>query len=158
VDVSEIVLFLTGDEIGTFTSLSSKGNSNGVQVSLSGVEPLGTIHDVFKLVITQTNGGTEFANGQFVAVYSYPESDPPEPPLYSGLNPQHDQFQGRASSAEHQIFTNPAKIVIDLNGVTAGDMQFGPGSDPPRGEKLPFENLSEEQLKDLIYKLKNREL
>ncbi|ROT97985.1 Hint domain-containing protein [Histidinibacterium lentulum] len=135
-----IELFLTGDQLGTYSSVSSSGNSNGISVTLAGVQPLGTSSDVFRVVVRQVNAGqTEFSNGQFVDIYAWPDSTPPGPPLYSSLNPQHDQFQGRASSAEHQIFTSPARIVFDVNGVTSGTMQYGPGLHPPREEKLSFE-------------------
>lgn len=141
--LADVVIYLTGDEIGTYTSVSTNGNSNGIQVQLSGVEPLGTSTDVFRVVVRQVNSGGEvFNNGQFVDIYAWPESDPPAGPIYSNLNPQHDQFQGRASSAEHQIFTSPANIVFDLNGITAGSMSYGPGFDPPRAQQLSFDSFS----------------
>jgi len=135
-----IEIFLTGDQIGTYASVDTSGNNNGMKVTLNGVQPLGDADDVLRVVVTQGNNGqTEFSNGQFVAIYAYPDSVPPAPPIYSGLNPQHDQFQGRASSDEHQIFTQPANIVFDVEGVTAGTMRYGPGLNPPRAEKLDFD-------------------
>lgn len=124
-NLAEVVLYVTGDEIGTYSSVSSSGNNNGTQVTLEGVEPLGTSSDLFRVVVRQVNSGaSEFSNGQFIDIYAYPDSDPPAPPLYSNLNPQHDQFQGRASSGDHQIITNPAKIVFDADGLTPGTIQF----------------------------------
>lgn len=141
--MAEVEIFVTGDEIGTFTSVSTTGNNNGMKVTLSGVEPLGSATDVFRVVIRQVDSGDDlFSNGQFVDIYAWPASDPPEPPLYSSLNPQHDQFQGRASSAEHQIITSPANIVFDVNGLTAGTMRYGPGANPPRGQQLAFDTFS----------------
>lgn len=138
-----IEFFLTGDQLGTYSSVSTSGNSNGMRVTLQGVQPLGTSSDVFRVVVRQVNAGqSEFSNGQFVDIHAWPGSTPPGPPLYSNLNPQHDQFQGRASSAEHQIFTNPARIVFDVNGVTSGTMQYGPGLHPPRAEQLSFDAFS----------------
>jgi hypothetical protein len=135
--------FATGDEIGTFTGLTSSGNSNGTQVTLTGVQPLGGPTDVFRIVVRQVNqGSTLFSNGQMVDIYAWPDTNPPAPPLYSSLNPQHDQFQGRASSGTHQIITSPARIVFDVNGITAGTMQFGPGANPPRSEQLSFTTFS----------------
>jgi hypothetical protein len=135
--------FATGDEIGTFTGLTSSGNANGMQVTLTGVQPLGGPTDVFRIVVRQVNAGsTLFSNGQRIDIYAWPDTDPPSPPLYSSLNPQHDQFQGRASSGTHQIITSPARIVFDLNGLTAGTMQYGPGADPPRSEQLSFTSFS----------------
>ena len=137
-----VEIFATGDEIGTYSSLSSSGNSNGTRVTLQGVEPLGSATDVFRIVIRQVNSGDDlFTNGQFVDIYAWPDTDPPSPPIYSSLNPQHDQFQGRASSAEHQIFTG-TNIVFDVNGVTAGTMQYGPGFNPPRDQQLSFDTFS----------------
>ncbi len=141
--MATVTVFATGDEIGTYSDLSMSGNSNGVKLTLTGVEPLGSSTDVFRIVITQVNNGTDvFNNGQFVSIYAYPDTDPPSPPIYTNLNPQHDQFQGRASSGDHQIFTNPAKIIFDLNGVTAGTMQYGPGLAPMRSEQLSFDSFS----------------
>lgn len=146
--MAEIVRYVTGDMVGTYASLSTPGNDNngnGMKVTLDGVEPLGTSSDIFRIVIRQVNtGDTQFSNGQFVDIYAYPDSDPPADPIYSSLNPQDDQFQGRASSADHQIFTQPENIVFDLNGVTAGSRQYGPGANPPRDEKLSFESFSDD--------------
>lgn len=134
-----IELYLRGDQIATYTGLSSSGNANGVQVVLTGVQPLGSATDIFRVVVTQVGPSqTSFLNGQMVAIHAWPDSSPPAPPLYSGLNPQHDQFQGRASSAGHQIFTSPTGIVFDVAGLSAGTRQYGPGVNPPRDEQLPF--------------------
>lgn len=140
--MATITLFATGDEIGTYSNLSMSGNNNGVKLTLFGVEPLGDATDVFRIEITQVNSGQDsFSNGQFVSIYAEPETDPPSPPLFSQLNPQHDQFQGRASSGEHQVFTNQ-NIVLDINGLTSGTVQYGPGLEPLRSEQLPFSSFS----------------
>lgn len=132
-------LYLRGDQIGTYRSLSSSGNGNGIQVTLSNVVPLGAADSYFRVVVRQVTPGQDvFNNGQFVDIYAWPDTNPPSPPLYSNLNPQHDQFQGRASSAGHEIFTNPANIVFQTNPITAGTIQYGPGFNPPRAEQLPF--------------------
>jgi len=140
--LATIELYVTGDEIGTYSGNSMSGNSNGVKLKLFDVEPLGAPDEVFRIVITQTNGADSFQNGQFVSVYAHPDDG--SGPLFESLNPQHDQFQGRASSSEHQIFTSPDNIVIDINGLTEGTMQYGPGLYPLRSEKLPFSNLSDD--------------
>lgn len=141
--MAEIELFMTGNQIGTFSDVSTSGNNNGMKVTLSGVEPLGGENDVFRVVVRQVNEGDQlFSNGQFVDIYTHPDTDPPGDPIFSALNPQHDQFQGRASSGEHQIITSPANIVFDSNGVTSGERQYGPGNDPPRTEQLSFESYS----------------
>ena len=133
-----VEIFATGDQIGTYTGLSSSGNSNGMRVNLQGVQALGSSTDVFRIVIRQVNNGDDlFRNGQFVDIYAWPDTSPPSPPLYSSLSPRHDEFQGRASSGTHQIFTG-ANLVFDVNGITAGSMQYGPGFNPPRAEQLSF--------------------
>ncbi|KPP84259.1 MAG: Hint domain [Rhodobacteraceae bacterium HLUCCO07] len=140
--MAEVEIFVTGDQIGTFSGVSTSGNNNGTKVTLSGVQSLGSETDVFRIVVRQVNeGDTLFSNGQIVDIHDGPTSDPSDPPIYSNLNPQHDQFQGRASSADHQIFTSPENIVFDVNGVSEGTMQYGPGADPPRTEQLSFETL-----------------
>ena len=131
--------YIRGDQIATFSSIKMTGNSNGVKLTLSGVEPLGGPTTYFRVVVTQiTAGQSAFTNGQFVSIYAWPDDDPPDPPIYSNLNPQHDQFQGRASSAGHQIFTSPSNILIQTTPITPGTVQFGPGINPPRSEQLPF--------------------
>ncbi|NDV01537.1 Hint domain-containing protein [Pseudoroseicyclus tamaricis] len=135
-------LYLTGNQIGTYDSLSSGGNGDDMAVTLNGTRPLGGAEDVYRLEIIQVGEGVDdFSNGQFVSIYPYPESDPPAEPIVTRLNPQHDMFQGRASSEEHQIFTSPENYVIDLNGVSSGSMQYRPGLEPPRAEQLPFSGL-----------------
>ena len=138
-----VEIFLTGDQIGTYSGLSSSGNSNGSRVTLNGVQALGGEGDIFRVVIRQVNAGDDmFRNGQMMDIYAWPDTSPPGPPLYSSLNPQHDQFQGRASSGTHQVITSPARIVIATDGITPGTMQFGPGANPPRDEQLRFESFA----------------
>ena len=130
-------LFLYGDQIATYTGLSTSGNNNGIQVALTGVETLGGPTDVFRIVVEQIGDGqSAFLNGQRVSIYSWPDNIL----IAENINPQHDQFQGRASSATHHIFTDQP-YVINLDGFTGDTAQFGPGADPPRGETLPFSAL-----------------
>lgn len=132
-------LYLRGDQIATFTGLTSSGNNNGVQVTLTGVQTLGGPDSWFRVVVRQFNPADPFfTNGQFVDIYAWPEASPPAPPLYSNLNPGHDQFQGRASSGTHNIFTSPAQIVFQTAAITGTTLQYGPGATPPRAERLPF--------------------
>lgn len=141
--MAQVVLFLRGDQIATYRSLASSGNGDRMTVTLTGVEPLGAASTYFRVVVRQVNDGEgNFSNGQFVEIYAWPEDDPPERPLYRSLNPQHDQYQGRASSAGHQIFTNPSKIVFQTEGISSGKIQYGPGACPPRAEKLPFNSFA----------------
>ena len=130
-------LFLFGDQIATYTGVTSSGNANGTQVALSGVQTLGASTDVFRVVVRQINAGQDgFQNGQRVDIHSWPDNTL----IVQDLNPQHDQFQGRASSGSHQIFTN-ANYAFDLGGFSGATAQYGPGNDPPRDEKLPYSNL-----------------
>lgn len=134
------VLFLRGDQIATYTGLASSGNSNGVKVTLTGVQPLGTASQIFRVVVRQFNANDPFFNnGQFVDIHAYPDDPPPDPPLFRNLNPQHDQFQGRASSSTHQIFTQPTRIVFQTDPIQPGTLQFGPGLRPLRSERMPFD-------------------
>lgn len=139
--MATIEVFATGDQIATYQSLSTKGNSNGIQVRIQGAQTLGDENDVYRIVIRQvTNGENEFSNGQFVDIYEYPDTSDPPVPIYSNLNPQDDQFQGRAASDEHQIFTQPDNIIFDINGFPdAPDFRYGPGFNPPRSQKLDFD-------------------
>ncbi len=140
--MAQVEVFATGNQIAIYQSLSMSGNSNGVKLTLRGVQTLGTSDDIFRIVIRQVNPGqTDFTNGQFVDIYAWPDTSPPSPPIFSSLNPQHDQFQGRASSSEHQIFTNPQKVLFDVNGITNGTVQYGPGLRPLRSEQLPFDKF-----------------
>lgn len=138
----DVELFLRGDQIATYGSASSTGNGNNMIVSLSGVATLGNANTYYRAVVRQVgNGQTSFGNGQFVDIYVWPDDDPPDPPIYSSLNPQHDQFQGRAGSDGHQIFTSPARIVFQMEPITDGTIQYGPGIFPPRNTRLPFDSF-----------------
>lgn len=141
-----VELFVTGDEIGLFTSYSVSGKSNGTKVTLEGVETFGSITDTFRIVVSNVEDGqTAFTDGQLVEVYPWPDTDPPSEPLYSSLNPDHTAFNGRASSDTHQIIfdENGTGLVIYLDGIdpTLDELQIGPGIDPPRELQLEFVSL-----------------
>lgn len=137
-----MTIYLTGDQIATFTALSATGNNDGMKVELGGVTTLGSSTDIFRIVIRQVNSGqSAFTNGQFVDIYTWSESDTAGTLLYANLNPQHDQFQGRASSTQHNIFTTGGNtgLVFDVNGITTPDLRYGPGGlNLPRNGQLPF--------------------
>lgn len=135
----QVECFLAGNQIGTYQSLKSGGNNNDMTVKLSGVQALGSANEYFRVVVRQVNNGQEnFSNGQWVDIYRYPDDSPNPKPIFSSLNPQHDQFQGRAAASDHMVFTSK-KIVFDLKGVTVPSMQYGPG---PQGGQLPFKSMS----------------
>jgi hypothetical protein len=139
----DVVLYLRGDQIAWFNAASATGNGDDIAVVLTGVQTLGTPVQVFRVVVRQvTAGQTEFLNGQFVDIYAYPDTADPPVPVISSLVPQHDAYDGRASSAEHQIFAD-FNVVFDVNGLQDGTAQYGPGPTPPRAELLPFAAFAE---------------
>lgn len=136
-----VTVYLRGDQIATYSNLQSGGNNDDMRVVLEGVRPFGTANDMLRVEVRQVNASdTGFRNGQWVDIYRVPDDSNNPQPIYSSLNPQHDQFQGRASSEAHVVFTSQ-KIVFDVSGVDAGRMQYGPGAEPTRNELLPFEKF-----------------
>lgn len=72
-------------------------------VKLTGVQALGGANEYFRVMVRQVNNGQEnFANGQWVDIY-IPTTAPNPKPIFSNLNPQHDQVQGRASASDHMV-------------------------------------------------------
>ncbi len=140
-----VELFLRGDQIATYSNLTSGGNGDDMAVTLTGVQPLGLPSQIFRIVVRQENPNDPFFNnGQFVDIYAWPAADPPAGAIFTNLNPQHDQFQGRASSGTHEIFTNPANVVFQTDPIVPGTLQYGPGANPPRVERLPFKAFPSE--------------
>lgn len=118
----DVEVFLRGDQIGRYASLSATGNNQDRVVTLNGVEALGTADDTFRVLVEQVNNGvTEFQNGQFVTVF---DADGAVVVPRTGINP--DAEQGQAGGDEHLIITQQP-FVIDLNGVPAGPavVQYG---------------------------------
>lgn len=107
-------LYITGDKIGTFERAVFNGNGALAALTLTGVRPLGGKNDIFRIEVRQPNGATEFGNGQFVDVY-----DDKGKLLFSNMNPKHDEFQGRAGSTTHQLFSDQ-RVIIDIHGVGFG--------------------------------------
>lgn len=139
--MADVEIFATGDEIGTYDSVSVSGQSNGTKVTLSGVEALGTATDVFRIVIRDVEeGDTLFADGQVVDIYAYPDTVPASPPLYS-IIVDSSAYNGRASSSEHLISDG---IIFDVNGITEGTTRYGPGLEPLRSSELSFDTFSED--------------
>ena len=142
--MASLELFVTGDEIGFYDSVSVSGKSNGTKVTLGGTEPLGTSTDVFRIVIDGVEpGDTALEYGMTVTVYAYPDTDPPTP-LYTSQVSNPFDYNGRATSAEHFIFDGPGDtgLVIDLDGVPFGTHQIGPGIDPERYQEFEFSSLA----------------
>ena len=103
-------LFISGDQIASYTSLASSGNGADAIVQLGGVTPLGTTSDIYEVRVRQTNGANQFQNGQFVTIIAQDGSI-----LVNDTLVQPDQFQGRGAGDEHIILTG-ANLVIDLGG------------------------------------------
>lgn len=142
--MATLELYVTGDEIGFYNSVSVSGQSNGTKVTLGGTTPLGSATDVFRIEISGVGPtDTGFDYGMIVTVYAYPDTDPPTPLYTSQLSNPYD-YNGRATSADHFIFDGPGDtgLVIDLDGVGAGSHQIGPGKDPLRYQEFEFSSLS----------------
>ena len=142
--VATLELFVTGDEIGFYNSISVSGQGNGTKVTLGGTNPLGSSTDIFRIEVTGVSGtDTGFEYGMTITVYAYPDTDPPTP-LYSNLLTDPDAFDGRATSTNHLIFDGPndTGIVIDLDGVSTGNHIIDPGNNPTRYQELEFTSLS----------------
>ncbi len=131
--------YVTGDQIGSFSSVSDYGNGNDLVVTLTNVQALGSPTDIFRIVVTQANTGeTGFRNGQMVSVYTWSETNQAGTLVYSQLNPQDDMYQGRASGHNYQIFSSSRNVLIDLRGVGNGTVRYGSEQNESLGEKLPF--------------------
>ncbi|NPD16467.1 Hint domain-containing protein [Xinfangfangia sp. D13-10-4-6] len=135
--------FITGAQIGTYSWANGQGNGNEMVVTVSGVQPLGTANDLYRVVVTQANeGDTSFRNGQWVSVYTWSESNPAGTLVLSQLNPQDDMYQGRASGHSYQIFSYSQNVIIDLRGVGQGTTHYGAEQNEALSEKLPFSGLA----------------
>lgn len=129
-------IYLRGDQVATYSSVRTSGNSNGVKVTLSGVDPLGTATTYYRLVVTYPTGAVpSLSTATSISLYAWPDPDPPDPPLYSSLTPNPNLYQGRATSGSHLIFGNP-KLVIQTTAIQPGSLQIGPGINPARYEPL----------------------
>ncbi|WP_435259437.1 Hint domain-containing protein [Thioclava sp. FR2] len=129
-------VYLRGDQVATYSSVRTSGNSNGVKVTLGEVDPLGSATTYFRVVISYPDG-TEptFSSAYSISIYAWPDPDPPEPPIYSEIIPNPNMFQGRATSGGHLIFSSP-KLVIQLAPIEPGTLQIGPGINPTRYDPL----------------------
>lgn len=143
--MATLELYVTGDEIGFYNSVSVSGQSNGTKVTLGGTDPLGSSTDVFRIEITGVEpSDTGFEYGMIVTVYAHPDTDPPTPVYTSQLSNPFD-YNGRATSADHFIFDGPGDtgLVIDLDGVPSGSHQIGPGKNPIRYQEFEFSSLAD---------------
>lgn len=108
-------LYITGDKIGTFERAVFSGNNENAALAFPGSKQpaaLGSASDNFRIEVRQTNEAEEAQNGQFWDVY-----DADGKLLFANMNPKIDEFQGRAGSSHHVIFSDQ-KVVIDIHGLT----------------------------------------
>ncbi|WP_052362591.1 Hint domain-containing protein [Falsirhodobacter sp. alg1] len=126
--------YVTGDQIASYSGLTSSGNGSEATVTLTGVTPLGTASDVYTVVISQTNDRNYFSNGQQVSVY-----DSEGTLIYSNANPQNQEFQGVAAADNYQIFSN-ANFVIDVDGFDSSEVTYTATSDA-YNDYLSFSSL-----------------
>ncbi|MEX5728501.1 hypothetical protein Ga0609869_001854 [Rhodovulum iodosum] len=138
--MATIELFVTGDQIGTFSSYSVSGQSNGTKLFLYNALALGTSNDVFRIVVEDVDPGDSYFNaGHKVTIYSYPANDE----VFSVLDADDTSFNGRASSNEHQVLTDGTGggLVIDLDGINESTLKYGPGNVDPLSEVFEFTSL-----------------
>ncbi|VDC30778.1 Hint domain-containing protein [Pseudogemmobacter humi] len=141
--MATFTLYLTGDQIGTYSSASGQGNGNQMVVTLTNVQALGTENDIYRVVITQANANdTHFRNGMWVSIHTWSEENPTGTPVFTWLNPQDDMYQGRASGENYQIFGSSAPVLIDLRGVGSGTVTYGSEQNEPMNARLPFSGLA----------------
>ena len=138
--MATLEFYITGDQLGFYSSLGVTGKSNGTKVTLDGVTAFGSSTDVYRIVVDGVDpGDTGLSTGQTVSIYDYQTGEL----IYTGLYPDTSLYNGRASSDTHLMLDNGdgRGVVINLNGVTDGSMQLGPGAKVPLGVELPFTSL-----------------
>ncbi|MEP5761762.1 MAG: Hint domain-containing protein [Litoreibacter sp.] len=108
-------LFLNGNQIASYTSLTGAGNNADRTVTVEGLQAVGSASDTYRIVVEQTNGASEFGNGQRVTIFN-----PDGSTLISNVNINPDEQQGAAAGDEYLIITQQVSFVIDLNGFPSG--------------------------------------
>ncbi len=120
---------IRGDMIGTWTSASLNGtNPPNLELTVSGVEPLGTADDVYYLEVYQNPSDT-FTNGQFWRL-----TDADGNVIMEGLNPDNNNYQNMGAGDEHVLFQNG--YILDLGGLDQSTMVYTPSdeiADPDAG-------------------------
>ncbi|PJI92205.1 Hint domain-containing protein [Yoonia maricola] len=112
------ILTISGDQIGSYSSLFASGNNEDRVVELSDVTALGSSSDVYTIEVFQTNGADQFQNGQRVTI-----TDQDGNVIVDNRTIQPDLEQGMASGDEHLIIpgqNGEQNIVIDVGGVPEG--------------------------------------
>jgi hypothetical protein len=120
--MATVTLYLRGDQIGTYATLSGEGNGADRIVTLTSVQRVGSPSDIYTVTVTQVGDGvTEFQNGQFITI-----TDPQGMVIVSSATVTPDAEQGMASGDEHLILGWPT-YVLDLGGLPASpsDLTYG---------------------------------
>ena len=67
--MSTVVITIRGDQIATYTNFSGMGNNQDREVTVNGIQTLGTASQEFTITFNQINGGaTQFQNGQRITI------------------------------------------------------------------------------------------
>lgn len=134
-------IYVRGDQIATYSDVRISGASNGTKVTLGGVDPLGTATTYYRLVVTYPEGEIpSLSTATAISVYTWPDADPPDEPIYTSIVADPTRFNGRATSGSHLILSTP-KLVIQIDPITEGSLQIGPGISPTRYEPFQLVNF-----------------
>ncbi|MBW6418407.1 Hint domain-containing protein [Celeribacter sp. PS-C1] len=125
---------ITGNMIGTYGSASLNGtNPPNLELTVSGITPLGTSDDIYYLEVYQNPSDT-FTNGQFWRL-----TDADGNVIMEGLNPDNNNYQNMGAGDEHVLFQNG--YILDISGLdgstmvyTSADEIADPGSGNNDGE------------------------
>ena len=124
--MSTVVITIRGDQIATYTNFSGMGNNQDREVTVNGIQTLGTASQEFTITFNQINGGaTQFQNGQRITITDSDGnviSDRNQTVSNVGINP--DAEQGFAAGDEHLILTE-RNIIIDLGGFSGKTVVYG---------------------------------
>lgn len=135
--MTTITFPISGDRIAGYQTEIASGNGILASATVLDLRPF-TSRDVFTVKVEQTNGADGFRNGQFVTIYDKNGDilrNQVTGQLMERMNPRGDEFQDRAGSSHHQIFSDQ-NVLIDLYGVRSGLMNYNLLNDD--GGRLPF--------------------
>lgn len=108
---------ITGDMIGTYGSASLNGtNPPNLELTVSGITPLGTSEDIYYLEVYQNPSDT-FTNGQFWRL-----TDADGNVIMEGLNPDNNNDQNMGAGDEHVLFQKG--YILDISGLDGATMVY----------------------------------
>lgn len=130
-------VYLRGDQVATYSGIRMSGKSNGVKLTLDNVTPLGSAAVYYRVVVSYPVGAVpSLSTATRIDIYAWPDTVPPSGPIQSNIIPDPDAFQGRATSGGHLVIPS-ANLLIQIDPISAGRVQIGPGMSPARYEPLP---------------------